>query len=306
MDGAAIEVRYAMRKLLFEERVASIFISTFATGLSVLTVATAWAIQTFWPYYSNSWDFNVWVGRALWLAIGLCAAGFLLDSKISGRHKILDSLLVAVLGVIGYYSLDFTTKTEAVGRYTYSTDWTSRNVDNWRQVLGPLAGKPGIRALEVGTYEGRSAVWLLENILTDGQASITCIDIFNGAYELNFDRNVKPFGGRVEKIKARSQVALRGLKPESYDLAYIDGSHVAKDVLIDAMLTWDLVKPGGLIIFDDYEWAGRFEGQAFTPQIAIDAFLNVMEPYVEIVHRGKQVVVKKRVEFNRDSRQARP
>jgi len=158
----------------------------------------------------------------------------------------------------------------------------------------------------VGTYEGRSAVWLLENILTGAQASITCIDIFNGAYELNFDRNVKPYGAQVEKIKARSQVALRGLKPESYDFAYIDGSHVAKDVLVDAMLTWDLVKPDGLIIFDDYEWAGKFEGQAFTPKIAIDAFLDVMEPYVDIVHKGEQLVVKKRMEFNRDSRQARP
>ena len=186
-------------------------------------------------------------------------------------------------------------KTETVGRYTYSTDWTSRNADSWRQVLGSLAGKPGIRALEVGTYEGRSAVWLLENILTGAQASITCIDIFNGAYELNFDRNVKPYGAQVEKIKARSQVALRGLKPESYDFAYIDGSHVAKDVLVDAMLTWDLVKPDGLIIFDDYEWTGK-EGQAFTPKIAIDAFLDVMEPYVDIVHKGEQLVVKKRME----------
>jgi hypothetical protein len=64
-------------------------------------------------------------------------------------------------------------------------------------------------------------VWLLENVLT----------------ELNFDRNMKPFGSRVKKIKAPSQVALRGIEFENYDFAYLDGSHAAKDVLIDAVLT---------------------------------------------------------------------
>jgi hypothetical protein len=72
-------------------------------------------------------------------------------------------------------------------------------------------------------------------------------------------------------------------------------------VLIDAVLTWDLIKPGGLIMFDDYEWAGKFNGEAFTPKITIDAFLRVMEPYIDIVHRGQQMVIRKRLKFNEQS-----
>ena len=36
------------------------------------------------------------------------------------------------------------------------------------------------------------------------------------------------------------------------DLIYIDGSHLAKDVLSDAILSWKLLKPSGVMIFDDY------------------------------------------------------
>ena len=41
-------------------------------------------------------------------------------------------------------------------------------------------------------------------------------------------------------------------QPE-YDYIYIDGSHMPKWVLIDAVLSWDLLKKGGLMIFDDYK-----------------------------------------------------
>ena len=279
----------------------------FAAGLAVLSIVTAWVIQTFWPYYSNSWDFILWVGRALWISVAMmCGAIVLSWTSVSASRRSLRSILVVAIATLGFFVLDFRSRTQIVGSYTYTDDYTTRNIESWREMLSPLAGKPNIRALEIGTFEGRSAVWLFENVLTDPSSSITCIDIFNGAYELNFDRNMKPFGSRVKKIKAPSQVALRGLAFENYDFAYIDGSHAAKDVLIDAVLTWDLVKPDGLIIFDDYEWAGKFNGEAFTPKIAVDAFLRVMEPYVDIVHRGQQIVIRKRLKFNERSPQARP
>ena len=54
-----------------------------------------------------------------------------------------------------------------------------------------------------------------------------------------------------------SQVVLRRLPLETYDIIYIDGSHATSDVLEDAVLSYRLLKPGGLLIFDDYHWAGR-------------------------------------------------
>jgi hypothetical protein len=60
-------------------------------------------------------------------------------------------------------------------KYRFSQDWTSENTSMWNQMLGALKGKPNIRALEVGSFEGRSALWFLENILTDPTSSITCV-----------------------------------------------------------------------------------------------------------------------------------
>ena len=61
---------------------------------------------------------------------------------------------------------------------------------------------------------------------------------------------------RVEKRKGGSETVLPefGIAGRRFDLAYIDGSHMAADVYRDAALTWPLMKSGGVILFDDYEW----------------------------------------------------
>jgi len=69
-------------------------------------------------------------------------------------------------------------------KYCFSEDWVSENPATWNHILGPFKGKPNVHALEVGRFEGRSALWFLENILTDPTASITCVHIWVGPYEI--------------------------------------------------------------------------------------------------------------------------
>ena len=73
--------------------------------------------------------------------------------------------------------------------------------------------------------------------------------------ERRFDHNLRVAHAahKVTKIKATSREALRKLPFESYDLVYLDGSHMAADVLEDAVLSFPLLKPGGILIFDDYQ-----------------------------------------------------
>jgi hypothetical protein len=40
-----------------------------------------------------------------------------------------------------------------------------------------MAGRP-VNFLELGSYEGRSTVWMLESLLTHPQSHITCVDPF--------------------------------------------------------------------------------------------------------------------------------
>ena len=69
---------------------------------------------------------------------------------------------------------------------------------------------------------------------------------------------------------------------ESFDFIYIDGSPRAKDVFIDAAMSWHLLKVGGGLCFDDYHWKRDLPVTA-RPQAAIDAFETVFADSIATV-----------------------
>lgn len=178
--------------------------------------------------------------------------------------------------------------------YSHTTDYVSGNLENWTRILGPCAGRE-VKMLEIGSYEGRSTVWFLENILTQEDAEITCVDIFSEPrWELRFDHNIRVsgLGRKLRKLKGRSEDLLPGLPRASYDVIYVDGSHEASAVLMDALLSWTLLKPGGLLLFDDYRWEPE-KNPSQRPQMAIDLFLESFAGRFELVHQDYQVVIRK-------------
>ena len=178
--------------------------------------------------------------------------------------------------------------------YVFTADYLEGRIALWEQHLSELKGRPGVRFLEIGSYEGRSAVWFLEHILTDATASIVCLDIFTQHYELRFDHNIRVSGAanKVTKIKGRSEEVLTSFPRTTFDFIYIDGSHHALNVLMDAVAGWRLLKPRGITMFDDYLWQID-DPPATRPQMAIDLFLSAFEPQLEMLHHGEQVVVRK-------------
>jgi predicted O-methyltransferase YrrM len=178
--------------------------------------------------------------------------------------------------------------------YVFTVDWVADNVPHWERHLGHLRGRSGVRFLEVGTYEGRSTIWLLENILTHATATLDCIDTFDDTYAVTFERNIRmaPDGHKVRTLTGPSQEVLRTLPLEVYDAAYIDGSHSAPDVLEDIVLAFRLLKRDGIMVLDDYEWHERGD-LLEEPKVAIDAFLHVFSGRYELLHKDYQVVVKR-------------
>ncbi len=179
--------------------------------------------------------------------------------------------------------------------YDFSKDWFTMRIPKWREMLKPFQGQPNIHYLEIGVFEGRSAIWMLENILTHPTSKITCLDVFSqkNLYE-KFMSNLS-LSGLLDKttiIKGRSQITLRTLPLDSYDIVYIDGSHTAPDVLADAVLSWSLLKKGGVMIFDDYLWEWDRPPQE-RPKIAIEAFLRIHKNELQKLHQGYQIIVKK-------------
>jgi predicted O-methyltransferase YrrM len=87
---------------------------------------------------------------------------------------------------------------------------------------------------------------------------------------------------------------LRGLPFGAYDFIYVDGSHGTIDVMEDAVLSFRLAKPGGIIAFDDYLWNDPKYNQQGTPKPAVDAFLAIYSAKLEILESGNQVWLCKR------------
>ena len=181
----------------------------------------------------------------------------------------------------------------------FTEDFVSGHAADWSRLLGYMAGRPQLRFLEVGSLEGRSALWWLNNILTDASSTLICVDLWgprDAANELRFDANIRESrrGGQVRKLKADSRRALGRLPADHFDFAYVDGSHNACDALADALLILPLLKPGGILLFDDYEWDVPEFYDDLPPRPGIDAFLSVCAARVEVLTRGYQVAVRKK------------
>ena len=192
----------------------------------------------------------------------------------------------------------------------FDADWTTWHFPNWVKLLRRHRTRQ-LRVLEIGSWEGRSALFFL-NFLP--RARLTCIDTFAGGQEhqeaavrsarearrlrrieQRFDANTKAFKQRIEKIKTRSVDALVGLGvgKRRFDIAYIDGGHRSVEVYADGMLTWPLIARGGLVIFDDYQW-DEMPRPLDNPKPGIDAFLKSIEGQYRLVLDSYQVAIIKR------------
>jgi predicted O-methyltransferase YrrM len=186
----------------------------------------------------------------------------------------------------------------------FSVDWTTANFQNWQKWLGHLIGRPA-RGLEVGCFEGRASIWFLDNILTHKDSELCVIDTFknnpgfkqfgaDGSDLLNrFTKNIGHRAIKVRIFEGRSSDVLRedltfARGANSFDFAYIDGSHASRDVLGDAVRVYDLVKPGGVIIFDDYGWS-----YSQSVKEAVEAFLGCYKGGFKNLEVNYQVAFKK-------------
>lgn len=178
---------------------------------------------------------------------------------------------------------------------------------NFENILSEYKNKDDLMFLEIGSFTGDSAIYMLENILTSESSKLFCVDTWAGSLEhagelkekftmgeveKRFDERIEPFKHKVYKYKTTSQDWLMSNRSNMYDFIYIDGDHTAKTVMSDAVLSWDLLKVGGIMAFDDYEWTHP-DGNKYNPSVAIDGFLKILDNDVELLNKGWQVWIRK-------------
>lgn len=109
-----------------------------------------------------------------------------------------------------------------------------------------------------------------------------------------FTRNLSAYPPERTQIRrGRSCERLRELPFGSIDFIYVDGSHTTRDVLSDAVLSFDLLKIGGVMAFDDYLWQGYPNQPLLNPKTGIDAFLVCYQGRYELLERDYIVFIRK-------------
>jgi len=145
------------------------------------------------------------------------------------------------------------------GQRQYWASAVLPDVDGWLtdsegQALARLAA--GKSVLEIGSYKGRSTIWMARTA-----RHVTAVDTFDGAGTWargqdtfatcagNLDRH--GVADRVTLHRGVSWEVLPGL-PRAFDLVFVDGSHEYEAVRADAARARDVLLPGGLLCFHDY------------------------------------------------------
>ena len=193
--------------------------------------------------------------------------------------------------------------------YKFTEDWFSENnpekvVRQFDEFLSEFKDKTST-FLEIGSFEGMSTIWMLENILTNKESRLFCIDAWaewTGDAFVRFVENINKTGlkDKVRIVKGDSSEELRIFPKEYFDFIYVDGDHDEKAVIKDAIGSFRVLKKRGIIAFDDYLLGIRYPNSPGSKAMngstkkAIDYFLDVFQDELEIIHKDYQVWIRKK------------
>lgn len=200
-----------------------------------------------------------------------------------------------------------------------TSDWLTDKLAAWQTHVVPrLHSVAGANWLDVGSYEGRSALYALEHVLGP-RSTVFCVDVFDDnfpgiatwgqyGYATRFDENtLEPRRqGRIVKLCGQSSnvlAALHGitLNPPLRDItveqfrgtrfhgAYLDADHQEHNVRWDLFYLWPLLLPGAVLVCDDYNCPGQPGAH-----VAIDSFLSTHGHEATVLHTGFQIILLKK------------
>jgi predicted O-methyltransferase YrrM len=184
-------------------------------------------------------------------------------------------------------------------RYVFNDRWFLPHEAAWDKELRPWmeerdAKTKSMHILEIGSYEGLSAVWLATNMmevankiwgdLGNAYAGIgirlVCVDAWPGpeyqSIKVRCYENLKRVGIHPQFVYINAAPSYHVLPTLStpFDFIYIDGSHKEVDVYFDTISSLRLIKPGGMILWDDYANLGTPGEELVQVRAGVDGALK--------------------------------
>lgn len=160
-----------------------------------------------------------------------------------------------------------------------------------------------IHCLQIGAYTGDATCWLFENILLNPLSTLTDVDTWEGSDEaahesISWEEVEKVYDFRTKKYVEENRLIKKKMTSDDffankdssvlYDFIYVDGNHEAVPVLKDGMNSFESLKVGGILAFDDFQWDSG-KGPAYRPRPAIEAISLCYSNRLSILEVGLQL-----------------
>ncbi|MDB4082087.1 class I SAM-dependent methyltransferase [Candidatus Pelagibacter sp.] len=180
-----------------------------------------------------------------------------------------------------------------------TTDYFSINTFYWDSIISKNFKE--FSYLEIGSFEGNSALYILKNFKTK---KVICIDVWDKFDDKDKDENLKIFESfnsnlnefldRFSFFKSTSDEYFKK-NNEKFDIIYIDGWHEAPQVYKDLNNSWNSLNTNGLIICDDYFYGDlKLNANSNLPANAINQFLSEKKDSIKILCvNNNQIFIKK-------------
>lgn len=183
---------------------------------------------------------------------------------------------------------------EIAARYGGGEGWWRQDLLAWQMLFGN-ALQP-VKVLEIGAGQGASANLLLDLLFSHRNSEIHCIDPYDDAdgvaHRATFEMNGEKSGNleRLRLYEGLPREVLAWMIAEegywkSFDFIHLASSTEATSTLADACQAWELLKPGGVMVFNSCPGRDGWSG--------VEAFLNVFENRLEPILEGQQRAVRK-------------
>ena len=192
---------------------------------------------------------------------------------------------------------------------TYTYDNFSKHLPVWEEhVLTQLSYLNEQRAyfLDIGSGEGASTLWLLNNIAKQTYSRVYSCDYwYQKETEKIFDKNV------VESELSYKNIKLKGNIPyklseiaittqtgtlQKFHMIYVNCTTQSAEALTILLNAFNLLKDEGIMVVNNYESKHKINllgGQAVHYREALHFYLRLLAGKVEIMHEGKQLIVRK-------------
>jgi glycosyltransferase involved in cell wall biosynthesis/predicted O-methyltransferase YrrM len=167
--------------------------------------------------------------------------------------------------------------------------------------------------LEIGTYTGTSVIEMLKILPLANAVVIDMWENYDEKYdnksisylsymeennvEKVFYENVKVSGmqNRIQAFKGDSKdVLLYNLNDFRFNFIYVDGSHMCLDTYLDLVLSWRLLRVGGIMGIDGYLYKINDSCKDLErPYEAVEHFMKKYKGNYELINKGYRVFLKK-------------